>query len=534
MMNNFWLRIVEVFTFSIIVIAVLYSVIGIPYTVLPTILFFTYLLLGIVEYCSTTPLIHIFLPISIFSVGLLGSHAFYGIVKHPSYNSIVLLYMISIFFLYLALYLMAKLILGERNKRFVREHAIVIKLMEIYIFMTTVLIIWLTIERTIRVLASIIFLVTIPAMWVITRKYIGGKVIELTIPRYTIGRKEVFKHPQEPEVEKVILTLTILLTMPIFLIPLLFMYTKVLLIQRTLIPLALLGVYEGIACVLYTVYCTLATHGAYIEELFKKNEDEIINVEHYTVLNIWEDVSWFINRSAGYYYRGKYLTALYMLLQGLEVLAKKHDYKDLYYANMYTVLKEGYNYLRKRGLLKLTQHNALIKTINYFKNENTWVVEASTKAVDKESRELKEIFKSLFIDLINFYLKLKEEPEKALKEKNEVLETTIIKLKNFIKSRNLASDTKKHVIEIIDKLSTLIRESKIKQSDLEFILEKKPLTINMLRNYLVHGQLVKNAIVYKGSREQFDEIASNPLVLYSIYTLSIAYVYNKLKEKGYV
>ncbi|WFO75466.1 hypothetical protein J4526_00770 [Desulfurococcaceae archaeon MEX13E-LK6-19] len=525
-MNYFWLRIVEIIIFSIIVGAVLASIIGIPYAIVPVILFFTYLLLGLVEYTSTTPIIHVFLPISLFGVGLLSSRMIYGTIDTDHYVYVMILYMLSAFILYTTIYSMTRVILGERSHRFTEEYKTTILLMNIFLVTTTTLTIWLTMEKAIQIWASVILITLMWTLWIASRYYVNKKAIELTIFKQIGTGRGVFKHPQEPEVERALLTLIVFMTIPVFAIPLLFIYTKFALTQRSFIPLALLGIYEAMACLLYFVFHALTAHGAYIEELIDNRK--LVRIEHYDVFETWEDASWFLNRSVGYYYRARYLTALYMLFQGLEILAKKHNLKELYYKNLHTAMSEGLKYIKNNNLTKYVKINTLEETLDKLNEENTWVIEASTKIIEEEPGEVKEAYKKLYIDLINMYLNIIEDPEKVLAEKNKIIDNTVNKLRSFIKNRISNDNYKKALEDIITKLLELKEKQNIQQEDLEFVLEKKPLTINMLRNYLVHGQLVRNAIVYKGSRKLFDELLSNPAILYSIYTLTIAYVVKEL------
>ncbi|MEM4785644.1 MAG: hypothetical protein QXW87_02205, partial [Desulfurococcaceae archaeon] len=81
-----------------------------------------------------------------------------------------------------------------------------------------------------------------------------------------------------------------------------------------------------------------------------------------------------------------------------------------------------------------------------------------------------------------------------------------------------------------DKLSELLNKEKYSVEDFEEFVEKRVLTINMFRNYLVHGQLFKNAIVYKGSRVAADRFLNKPSVLYAVYTLLITMILTKYPE----
>jgi len=54
--------------------------------------------------------------------------------------------------------------------------------------------------------------------------------------------------------------------------------------------------------------------------------------------------------------------------------------------------------------------------------------------------------------------------------------------------------------------------------------------VNMFRNYVVHGQLYKNALVYRNNRVKADRFFSKPATLYTIYTLLLAYLVSKHSE----
>ncbi len=187
------------------------------------------------------------------------------------------------------------------------------------------------------------------------------------------------------------------------------------------------------------------------------------------------------------------------------------------------MLKKGYEYIVERKLLKYVDKTLLEKTLEVFQPENIWVVEADTSILQCEPEETREFYKWVFSSLVNLYAKLVDVPHEARREWKKAVKTTIARLENFIKTRVRDTHEKIELEKIRVELANMLDKEMITQKDIEEILHRYPPTTNMIRNYLVHGQLVKNAIVYRGSRDEFDRVMSQPYILYSLYTLIIAY-----------
>ena len=399
-----------------------------------------------------------------------------------------------------------------------------------YIFLCGVAFVsvWFILFRIIQPLAGIILIVLTWGSWVIVSSFVAGFTFRMLL----MGRvsRIGFAHPVEPEADRFILSASAIITLLSLMIPLVFAYTGTSLTARGFIPLVLLWIYESATLLLYIIINILSNHGGFIEELVSPRSRRPVNIEGYKVFHGWRDISWFFNRSAGYYCRLKYLSALHMLFQGIEILARRTGERRLFYGKLYETLKQGYSVIKRRGLLRFVNKEILEKTLEDLSPERTWVVEADTEFFNNRPEPFKEYYRRLFSPLVNLYVKIKDLPEEASREGKQVLHTVYERLKEYVIHERLSEDEIKVIEGIIQELRNLMKKDHIDQSDLEKILGRTHLTINMIRNYLVHGQLTKNAIVYMGSRDLFDKLMSTPSILYALYTLIIAYIVDKYPE----
>ncbi len=518
---------VEVSAITIASTFLTYTAADIPYNTRPLILLATIMFIGYMQFMSTKLWTRIAYPLSLMSLGLLISRMVYGTIPNRYYIYVVLAYIVTAFLLYHALYRIITVFLGERKGLF---HIVLedIELdMIIYLVAITILTIWVYHLGAIQWWAGSLVIVSTWSLWFFVSRYMNKRVFSILLE----GRVSPwgFTHPIEPEAEKTLLSIASLIVLVSLMIPLLFAYTHPLLVQRGFVPLALLGVFQAITCLLYLVAYVLIMHGAFVEEIARTDKRQV-DIEGYKVFGGWRDISWFLNRSAGYYYRLKYLSALYMLFQGLEILSKRTGDKEIYYGDLYNVLRNGYKYILINKLLRYVDKQSLEKTLDAFKPENIWVIEADTSVLEKEPEETREFYKWIFSSTINLYAKLVDVPHEASSEWRKAIELTVNRLDHFIKTRIRDIGERASLEKIRVKLLDLLNKDHVEQSDLETILRRYSPTINMIRNYLVHGQLVKNAIVYRGSRDEFDRIMSQPYILYSLYTLIIAYTISRHPE----
>ncbi len=521
-------RIVEVVGLSIATLFLVTTVSGVPSNVRPLIYVATIIFILYLEYMCRRLWPRIMLPLSYFSLGLLISRMIVGAVPWNYYLYIVLVYLVTSFTLYHAIYRIIAVFLGDRRNFFKSILEDINLDIVIYLIVFTGLAICLYMFRTIQWWALVVVVLGSWIIWFFTKYYLSTRVHRMLLTGQ--AARWGFAHPVEPEAEKTLLSTASLVVLVSLMIPLLFSYTSPILVRRGFIPLMILGVFEAITCLLYLIAYILVVHGAFIEELCRIG-DRLVYVENYRVFRGWRDISWFLNRSAGYYYRLKYLSALYMLFQGLEIFSRRTGDKELYYGELYDLLNTGYNYIISRKLDKYIDIKSIKETMEYFKPDNIWVVEADTKAIENEPEEIKEVYRRIFSSIVNLYAKLKDLPSEAYRDKDKLIDTVIQRLVQFRNTRIRDSRERERIDRIIGILKELRSRSDIEQKDLENgLLIRKPVTINIIRAYLVHGQLVKNAILYRGSRDKFDKLMSKPSVLYSLYTLIIAYLVDKHPE----
>ncbi|RLG83909.1 MAG: hypothetical protein DRO40_03015 [Thermoprotei archaeon] len=468
------------------------------------------------------------LPLSYFSLGLIISRMIIGAVPWSFYFYIVLLYLVASFMIYHCIYRIIAVFLSDRRGLFKDLLEYMNIDMIVFLIILTSLSIWLYTFKTIQGWAAIFIVLVGWFAWIFTSRYLNRQVHRILLTGQ--ATRWGFAHPVEPEAEKTLLAIASLVVLTSLMIPLLFAYTSPILLKRGFIPLTILGIVEAITCLLYLAAYIFIVHGAFVEELTKTN-NELVFVENYRVFKGWRDISWFLNRSVGYYYRLKYLSALYMLFQGLEIFSRRTNKRELYYGGISDLLCQGYNYVVEKNLIKFVDERSIMETIESFKEQNLWVIEANTFPIEKRSEEIKEVYRRIFSSLVNLYAKLKDNPEEAYREKERLIDTVIRRLENFKNTRLIDRLERTGIDNVINTLERLKKKEKIRQEDLEGdLLVRKPLTINVVRAYLVHGQLVKNAIVYNGSRDEFDKLMSKPSILYGLYTLILSYLVSKYPD----
>lgn len=497
------------------------SILGISYdlycVLIPTIFLAVY-----VETVFKTPWPRILLPFSLGNSTLLASIMFHNTIPEYVYRWVIIGYALAIFALFHALTRMYSLFLKERRSRYraILEGVLIDVMIFIVIsgILVSILIYYNAIMPPygiILVIAETLILLLVP--W-ITVEFIIPGLFEKRL--YVLG----YTHPREPEIEEFYFELSSVTVMFILIIPALIAYTSTTLTRRAFIPMALLGVYEAIIMAYYTITFLVGVHGAYIESLLG---DKQVGVEYGYVVNKWRDIAWFINTSIIYYSKMKYLSALFMFFQGLELLSIRTNDRELYYGPLYDLLVRGYNVINNDKLVK--KHvlwRPVREALEILKPENIYVVEANWKPIGKTG--LEEEYKKAMGSIINIYCKFYEfrnvSREEIVKAIDHAIER-LMYLKKKTRSREaMVLDT------VIGKLRKLCFKEEIKVSDLEEFILKQPLTVNMLRNYIVHGQLYKNALVYHGSRVKADKILGKPAILYAIYTLLIAELIKRHKE----
>ena len=521
-------RIAEIVIISSITLFLIVTVADIPWNIRP-IIFSSVMFFAIyLQIVCNRLWPRLMLPLSYFSLGLIISRMIIGAVPWSFYFYIVILYLSASFMIYHSIHRIISVFLSDRKDLFeeLLEHINID--MIVFLIILTSLSIWLYTFKTIQGWATIFIVLGGWFIWLFTSRYLSRQVHRILLTGH--ATKWGFAHPVEPEAEKTLLAIASLVVLTSLMIPLLFAYTSPVLLKRGFIPLTILGIVEAITCLLYLVAYIFIVHGAFVEELTKSNNDPVF-VENYKVFKGWRDISWFLNRSVGYYYRLKYLSALYMLFQGLEIFSRRTNKRELYYGKLNDLLIQGYNYIVEKNLIKFVDKRSINETIESFKEQNLWVIEANTFPIEKRSEEIKEVYRRVFSSLVNLYAKLKDIPEEAYREKERLIDTVIHRLENFKNTRSIDRLERARIDNIINILEKLKRKEEIKQEDLEGdLLVRKPLTINVIRAYLVHGQLVKNAIVYNGSRDEFDKLMSKPSILYGLYTLLLSYLIGKYPE----
>ncbi len=521
-------KIAEVVIVALISFTLTYTVVGVPASIKPLIYLATMIFLLYLEVMCEKMWPRIMLPLSFYSLGLLISRMIVGVVKGDTYIYVVVTYIIASFALYHSLFRIITVFLGDRKSRFRSILEDINMDITIFLIIFSLLSIWLYTLKAIQLWAMAVVVAGSWGMWLFTYRYLSRRVHRMLLTGQ--AAKWGFAHPVEPEAEKTLLSVSSLVVLVSLMIPLLFSYTSPILIRRGFIPLVLLGVFEAITCLIYLVAYILIVHGAYVEELVYEGK-KIGYVEMYKIFSGWRDISWFLNRSAGYYYRLKYLSALYMFFQGVEILSRRVGDKTIYYGELQPLLQCGLEYINRNKLTKYVDYKSLLETYEVFKQENTWVIEADTTPIDNVPEEIKEVYRRLFSSIINLYAKLYDLPSEARKERKKAIETVIERLDSFLTTRIRDIEHKKNIIKIIKYLEELKNKDEVSIEDLERVVVRKPVTVNMIRNYLVHGQLVKNAIIYRGSRDAFDKLMSKPSILYGLYTLLLACVVSKYREK---
>ncbi|MEM4695854.1 MAG: hypothetical protein QW170_01155 [Desulfurococcaceae archaeon] len=492
---------------------------------IPTIFLTAYL-----EFIFKTPWPRILLPYSFANSILLASRMLTirrglfiePIIPRNAFTWFLVLYSICVFTLFHSLTRMYSVFLKERMSRYRTIIEGVLLDIGVFIVFSTIITAMLIYYGKIIPLygALLVFMeITLPLVirW-FTRRYIIPGLLErrITFMGYT--------HPREPETEEFYFEVASIITLFVMIIPAVISYTRMELFARPFVAIALLGVYEVIIVVFYSLAYMICVHGALIESLLG---DKIVYVENADVFRKWRDISWFLNLSLRYYLMMKYLSALYMLLQGLEILSFRTGDKSIYFGIIYENLNEGYNYLKTNKLAsRFTFWNIIDKTIPLFNYDDIYVLEANVSEL--EDPAVREDAKRAMGSIVNLYCKLHELNSVDREEVRRALLNSVarlLKLDMKVKSRD------KHVIaKLISKLENLMSKDVVKSEDLSDYVVKKPLTVNMFRNYVVHGQLYKNALVYRNNRVKADRFFSKPATLYTIYTLLLAYLVSKHSE----
>jgi len=158
------------------------------------------------------------------------------------------------------------------------------------------------------------------------------------------------------------------------------------------------------------------------------------------------------------------------------------------------------------------------------KPESTYVIEPKWRFLENTGFE--ESFKAAMGCVVNVYCKIRELGGVDPGEYRSALETAAARLEK------LASRAPRDVAAKLRSVAGKLREysNAYNPAVLEEFVEPAPLTVNMLRNYLVHGQLFKNTVVYRGSRVSADRVFGKPGTLYALYTLIFAAVTAKHPE----
>ncbi len=466
------------------------------------------------------------LPVSIISLGLLGARMFMGTVPPRLYPWIVVGYLVTAFTLYHSVSRIISIILGERSSRFktsIEDMSLDMLLFIISISVMTIYLQWL---HAVRTPYGYLLAAATASAYVFTHFYLNRLVLSRMLT--ATGIKLGFAHPREPEAERILLSIGSLITLVSLSIPLVFAYTTPSLARRAFVPMALLFIYEGLVLLLYIVAYLIGIHGAFIEELVGRGE-RLVRVETYDVFRKWRDIGWFLSRGAGYFYRLKYLSALYMHYQGLEILSRRINRRELYYADLDTVLREGHRYIVEKGLSRLVPMSIVRGVIEVFTSNRITVVEPDTSRLAGEDEQVREAFRVAVSGVINLYAKLVEVPREARAQAPKLLGHAVEKLE-AVKRMARTREAREAISGYIATLRHMIETGEYRRELLEALLVKKKLTLNMVRNYLVHGQLYKNAILLDGSRVLFDRFMSRPATLYTLYTHILAYTVMKAPE----
>lgn len=468
-------------------------------------------LIGYLEYLFRTPWPRLILPLSMASLTYLAAKMMKGTIMYSLYPWVVMIYGIAVFILYHAITRMLGIFLWERKARYrVISDDVMIDMFLFLVAVSTDAFV-LLINHSVRPLAVGILLFLMYTVWFIAPFIVKDHILIVLLKARP--RIEGYAHPREPEVEKLHFSLSSMIVLSSMTIPLLFAYTSPVLIKRAFVPLVLLGVYELIVIALFiTAYITVL-HGALLESYAG---DRRLDIEHYNVFDAWRDIAWYMNRSAGYYLKMKYLSALYMLFQALEILSLRIGDKSIYFGPIYDLLNEGLEELKKNKLAsKYAVWKVINDTLREFQPDKVYIVEPNWLPIEGSGFE--EQLRRAMGSVVNLYCKFHEVPREARREARDMLLHARDKLiALYAKARR---SVKPYVQELIEYINLLLEKDEVKPEDLEKILIKQPLTINMLRNYLVHGQLFKNALVYKNNRTKADRLMSLPGTLYTLYVL---------------
>lgn len=471
----------------------------------------TVFLAGYVEYMFKTPWPRLVLPISMASLAYLAAKMIEGTVSAQIYPWIIVTYGIAVFILYHAISRMLGIFLWERKGRFRIIYEDLSIDMAFFLVSVSTLTFILILEHAVRTPYGLGLVVAMYAIWFVSPFVIRGQIVNSLLR----GEGSIlgYAHPREPEIEKLHMSLSSMIVLASMVIPLLFAYTSPTLIKRAFVPLVLLGVYEVIVLALFVTAYILIMHGALLESYLG---DKMYNIENYRVFGGWRDIAWYLNRSAGYYLRMKYLSALYMLFQGLEILSLRIGDKSIYFGPIYDLLNEGLEELKKNRLAsRYAFWNIINSTLELFTPDKLYIVEPNWLPVTGTGYE--EQLRRAMGSIVNLYCKLHEVPREASREAEILLRHSLEKL---VQLRGRArKKVREYIDQLIDQIDQLLAKERITIEDLKPFIIKQPLTINMLRNYLVHGQLFKNALVYMDNRVQADRIMEKPGTLYTLYIL---------------
>jgi len=484
----------------------------IPVVFLMVYLFFTF----------KTPWIHLLLPFSLGNSTFLAALMIRNVVPKNVYNWVIILYASSIFALYHALGRMYSVFLKERKMRYrVVIEGVFIDLI-IFIALSGIIISILMYYRAIIPLYGILLLLVEGFLpFIVYMLVIKGLIPDL------LQRQIVFKgftHPFEPEIEEYYFELSSITVIFTLLIPSIIAYTSTTLTRRAFIPLALLAVYECIVLAYYTITHMICLLGGFVESLLG---DRIVDVEHYSVPVKWRDIGWFINRSLNYYIHMKFMIALYMLFQALEILSVRVNDRDIYYGSIHELLRDGYEKIRVNKLLsRFIVWSAIREFTTVFQPDKIYVLEPDVGVLNNTVYE--DEYRRAFGSIVNAYCKMHELKNVKQNEVKQAIFNTVSRLE--VLKKNASGVYRDFIEERISELKNLLSRDQIEPGDLERFLTRKPLTINMLRNYLVHGQLHMNAIVYMNSRVKADEILGKPSILYAIYTLLLVSITSRHPE----
>jgi len=472
------------------------------------------------EAAFKSPWPRILLPFSLGNTVMLASIMLAGTIPAIVYAWVVAGYAIAVFALFHALSRMLMVFLWERRSRF--RSIVEGSMIDAWIFAAvfTALTAVLAYYRAVMLPYAAILVASAIALPILTVKTAFKFIIPSLMERrlFILG----YTHPREPEVEEVYFKFSSATVLFALIIPALMAYTSTSLERRAFIPMAVLLAYEAVIMVYYTITLLVSLHGAFIETLLG---DKLVPVEKGEVARKWRDVAWFVNTSLIYYVKMKYFSALITLLQGLEVLSRRTGDRDVYYGSLYTLLEQGYSKIAgSSGLSKYVLADQVERVMEDLKPENTYVVEPKWRFLENTGFE--ESFKVAMGCVVNVYCKIRELGGVDPGEYRRALETAAARLEK------LASRAPRDVAAKLRSVAGKLREysSVYNPTVLEEFVERVPLTVNMLRNYLVHGQLFKNAVVHQGSRVSADRVFGKPGTLYALYTLIFAAVTAKHPE----